>query len=68
MCTIAPLPAPGSYIISETTPPSGYSPGPDQTVTITTSPGAAAATFTDCIPAVGAGCLPSGDGKPILTD
>jgi hypothetical protein len=47
VCTIANLPAPGSYIISETTPPAGYSPGPDQTVSITTSPGTAAATFVD---------------------
>jgi hypothetical protein len=54
VCTISSLSAPGSYIISETAPPPGYSPGPDQTVSITTSPGVASATFVDS-PAVGAG-------------
>jgi hypothetical protein len=62
-CTIAGLPAPASYIISETTPPSGYSASPDQTVTIATSPGAVAAAFTDCQPAVGAGCSPVGNTR-----
>jgi hypothetical protein len=56
VCTIAFLPAPGSYIVSETTPPTGYSAGPDETVTITTSPGAVSASFTDCQPVVGAVC------------
>ena len=56
VCTIINLPAPGSYIISETTPPSGYSGSPDQTVTIATSPGAAAATFSDCLPSATGGC------------
>jgi hypothetical protein len=63
ICTIANLPAPGSYIVSETTPPSGYSAGPDQTVTITTSPGATAVTFTDCQPVVGAVCNPAGASR-----
>jgi hypothetical protein len=48
VCTISPLlPSPGSYIISETSPPPGYSGSPDQTVTITTSPGSVGVTFTD---------------------
>jgi hypothetical protein len=50
VCTIAGLAAPGSYIISETTPPTGYTGSPDQTVTIPTSPGVATATFTDSLP------------------
>jgi Prealbumin-like fold domain len=62
VCTIANLAAPDSYIVAETTPPSGYTPGPAQTVTITTSPGAASVTFTDCPPTVGAGCSPIGAG------
>jgi Prealbumin-like fold domain len=65
VCTIANLAAPDSYIVAETTPPSGYTAGPAQTVTITTSPGAASVTFTDCPPTVGAGCSPAGDGSRI---
>ena len=60
VCTIAPLAAPGSYIVSETTPPPTYTGSPDQIVTIATSPGAAAVSFTDCQPSPVAGCTPAG--------
>jgi hypothetical protein len=55
VCTISGLAAPAGYIVSETTPPTGYSAGPDQDVSITTSPGAVGVTFIDCQPAVGCG-------------
>jgi hypothetical protein len=60
VCTINNLSAPASYIISETTPPTGYSGSPDQTVTITTSPGAVSVAFTDCVPSAAGGCSPAG--------
>lgn len=63
VCTVAGLPAPASYIISETGPPSGYLGSPDQTVTITTSPGAVAVAFTDCQPSAAGGCSPAGAGS-----
>jgi hypothetical protein len=50
VCAISGLAAPGSYIVSETRPPTGYTGGPDQTVTITTSPGVTSVAFVDALP------------------
>ena len=63
VCTITGLPAPASYIVSETGPPTGYTAAADQTASITTSPGVASLSFIDCQPAVGAGCAPTSGGR-----
>jgi uncharacterized surface anchored protein len=46
-CTITGLTTPGTYTVHEVTPPPGYGPGPDQTVTFSGGPQTINVVFTD---------------------